>query len=74
MDDGYLQPYNAYQYLNKNQVIKKMRSKASVGFIDKKKKKIYEEKTKIIKEYEEQEKENIKKHNASEIDPLPEKE
>lgn len=75
LDDGYLQPYNAYEYLNKNQVIKKMRSKASIGFIDKKKKKIYEEKTKIIKEYEEQEKEKIKKNKDSENqDPLKEKE
>ena len=74
LDDGYLQPYNAYEYLNKNQVIKKMRSKACVGFIDKKKKKIYEEKTKIIKEYEEQEKEKIKKNKESENDPLKEKE
>ena len=74
LDDGYLQPYNSYEYLNKNQVIKKMRSKASVGFIDKKKKKIYEEKTKIIKEYEEQEKEKIKKNKDSENDPLKEKE
>lgn len=75
LDDGYLQPYNSYQYLNKNQVIKKMRSKASIGFIDKKKKKIYEEKTKIIKEYEEQEKEKIKKNKDSETqDPLKEKE
>lgn len=75
LDDGYLQPYNAYEYLNKNQVIKKMRSKASVGFINPKKKKIYEEKTKIIKEYEEQEKEKIKKNKDSETqDPLKEKE
>lgn len=74
LDDAYLQPYNAYQYLNKNQVIKKMRSKASVGFINPKKKKIYEEKTKIIKEYEEQEKEKIKKNKDSENDPLKEKE
>lgn len=75
LDDGYLQPYNAYEYLNKNQVIKKMRSKASIGFIDKKKKKIYEEKTKIIKEYEEQEKEKIKKNKENnENDPLKEKE
>lgn len=75
LDDGYLQPYNSYQYLNKNQVIKKMRSKASIGFIDKKKKKIYEEKTKIIKEYEEQEKEKIKKNKDSVTqDPLKEKE
>lgn len=73
LDDGYLMPYNAYEYLNKNQVIKKMRSKASVGFIDKKKKKIYEEKTKIIKEYEEQEKEKIMKNKENE-DPLKEKE
>lgn len=75
LDDGYLQPYNSYEYLNKNQVIKKMQSKASVGFIDKKKKKIYEEKTKIIKEYEEQEKEKIK-HNKvdNDNDPLKEKE
>ena len=72
LDDGYLQPYNSYEYLNKNQVIKKMRSKASVGFIDKKKKKIYEEKTKIIKEYEEQEK--IKKNKENNEDPLKEKE
>lgn len=74
LDDGYLLPYNSYEYLNKNQVIKKMRSKASVGFIDKKKKKIYEEKTKIIKEYEEHEKEKIKKNKDSENDPLKEKE
>lgn len=74
LDDGYLMPYNSYEYLNKNQVIKKMRSKASVGFIDKKKKKIYEEKTKIIKEYEEQEKEKIKKNKENENDPLKEKE
>lgn len=74
LDDGYLQPYNSYEYLNKNQVIKKMRSKASVGFIDKKKKKIYEEKTKIIKEYEEQEKEKIKKNKENDEDPLKEKE
>lgn len=74
LDDGYLQPYNAYEYLNKNQVIKKMRSKASIGFINPKKKKIYEEKTKIIKEYEEQEKEKIKKNKDSENDPLKEKE
>ena len=74
LDDGYLQPYNAYEYLNKNQVIKKMRSKASVGFIDKKKKKIYEEKTKIIKEYEDQEKEKIKKNKENEKDPLKEQE
>ena len=76
LDDGYLQPYNSYEYLNKNQVIKKMRSKASVGFIDKKKKKIYEEKTKIIKEYEEQEKQKIKQNKDSETlnDPLKEKE
>ena len=73
LDDNYLQPYNSYEYLNKNQVIKKMRSKASVGFIDKKKKKIYEEKTKIIKEYEQQEKEKIK-HNKVDNDPLTEKE
>lgn len=73
LDDGYLQPYNAYEYLNKNQVIKKMRSKASVGFINPKKKKIYEEKTKIIKEYEEQEKEKIMKNKENE-DPLKEKE
>ena len=74
LDDGYLQPYNSYEYLNKGQVIKKMRSKASVGFIDKKKKKIYEEKTKIIKEYEEQEKQKIKQNKDSENDPLKEKE
>lgn len=74
LDDGYLLPYNSYEYLNKNQVIKKMRSKASVGFIDKKKKKVYEEKTKIIKEYEEQEKEKIKKNKENEKDPLKEKE
>lgn len=74
LDDGYLQPYNSYEYLNKNQVIKKMRSKASVGFIDKKKKKIYEEKTKIIKEYEEQEKEKIKKNKENDEDSLKEKE
>ena len=74
LDDGYLQPYNAYQYLNKNQVIKKMRSKASQGFINPKKKKIYEEKTKIIKEYEEQEKEKIKKNKENNEDPLKEKE
>ena len=75
LDDGYLMPYNSYEYLNKNQVIKKMRSKASVGFIDKKKKKIYEEKTKIIKEYEEQEKQKIKQNKDSEtLDPLKEKE
>lgn len=74
LDDGYLMPYNSYEYLNKNQVIKKMRSKASVGFIDKKKKKIYEEKTKIIKEYEEQEKEKIKKNKENNEDPLKEKE
>lgn len=74
LDDGYLQPYNSYEYLNKNQVIKKMRSKASVGFIDKKKKKIYEEKTKIIKEYEEQEKEKIKHNKENEKDPLKEQE
>ena len=74
LDDGYLQPYNSYEYLNKNQVIKKMRSKASVGFIDKKKKKIYEEKTKIIKEFEEQEKEKIKKNKENEKDPLKEQE
>lgn len=74
LDDGYLMPYNAYEYLNKNQVIKKMRSKASVGFIDKKKKKIYEEKTKIIKEFEEQEKEKIKQNKENENDPLKEKE
>ena len=75
LDDGYLQPYNSYEYLNKNQVIKKMRSKASVGFIDKKKKKIYLEKTKIIKEYEEHEKEKIK-HNKvdNDNDPLKERE
>lgn len=73
LDDGYLQPYNAYEYLNKNQVIKKMRSKASVGFINPKKKKIYEEKTKIIKEFEEQEKQKIKK-NKENNDPLKEKE
>lgn len=74
LDDGYLQPYNSYEYLNKNQVIKKMKSKASVGFINPKKKKIYEEKTKIIKEYEEQEKEKIKKNKDSENNPLKEKE
>ena len=74
LDDGYLQPYNAYQYLNKNQVIKKMRSKASQGFINPKKKKIYEEKTKIIKEYEEHEKEKIKKNKENNEDPLKEKE
>ena len=74
LDDGYLQPYNSYEYLNKNQVIKKMRSKASVGFIDKKKKKIYEEKTKIIKEYEEQEKQKIMKNKENNEDPLKEKE
>lgn len=74
LDDGYLQPYNSYEYLNKGQVIKKMRSKASVGFIDKKKKKIYEEKTKIIKEFEEQEKQKIKQNKDSENDPLKEKE
>ena len=74
LDDGYLQSYNSYEYLNKNQVIKKMQSKASVGFIDKKKKKIYEEKTKIIKEYEEQEKEKIKKNKENNEDPLKEKE
>ena len=74
LDDGYLLPYNSYEYLNKNQVIKKMRSKASVGFIDKKKKKIYEEKTKIIKDYEEQEKQKITKNKDSENDPLKEKE
>ena len=51
-----------------------MRSKASVGFIDKKKKKIYEEKTKIIKEFEEQEKQKIKQNKDSENDPLKEKE
>ena len=73
LEDDILLPYNSYEYLNKNQVIKKMRSKASVGFIDKKKKKIYEEKTKIIKEYEEQEKEKIK-HNKVDNDPLKEKE
>ena len=74
LDDGYLQPYNSYEYLNKNQVIKKMRSKASVGFIDKKKKKIYEEKTKIIKEFEEQEKQKIKKNKENNEDPLKDKE
>lgn len=74
LDDGYLMPYNSYEYLNKGQVIKKMKSKASVGFIDKKKKKIYEEKTKIIKEYEEQEKEKIKKNKENNEDPLKEKE
>lgn len=74
LDDGYLQPYNSYEYLNKNQVIKKMRSKASIGFINPKKKKIYEEKTKIIKEYEEQEKEKIKKNKENNEDPLKEKE
>ena len=74
LDDGYLQPYNSYEYLNKNQVIKKMRSKASVGFIDKKKKKIYEEKTKIIKEFEEQEKQKIMKNKENDNDPLKEKE
>lgn len=73
LDDSYLMPYNAYEYLNKNQVIKKMRSKASVGFIDKKKKKLYEEKTKIIKEYEDKEKEKIMKNKENE-DPLKEKE
>lgn len=73
LDEGYLMPYNAYEYLNKNQVIKKMRSKASIGYINPKKKKIYEEKTKIIKEYEEQEKEKIK-HNKVDNDPLKEKE
>ena len=73
LDDCYLQPYNSYEYLNKGQVIKKMRSKASVGFIDKKKKKIYEEKTKIIKELEQQEKDNSSKDNSSE-DMFKEKE
>lgn len=74
LDDCYLQPYNSYEYLNKGQVIKKMRSKASVGFINPKKKKIYEEKTKVIKEYEEQEKQKIKQNKDSENDPLKEKE
>ena len=74
LDDGYLQPYNSYEYLNKGQVIKKMRSKASVGFINPKKKKIYEEKTKIIKEYEEQEKQKIKQNKENNEDPLKEKE
>ena len=74
LDDCYLMPYNSYEYLNKNQVIKKMRSKASVGFINPKKKKIYEEKTKIIKEFEEQEKQKIKQNKDNDNDPLKEKE
>lgn len=74
LQDDQLMPYNAYEYLNKNQVIKKMRSKASVGFIDKRKKKVYEEKTKLIKEIEEKEKEKIKKNKENEKDSLKEKE
>lgn len=77
LDDGYLQPYNSYEYLNKGQVIKKMRSKASVGFINPKKKKIYEQKTKLIKELEQQEKEKSAKegvNNNSSADMFKEKE
>lgn len=74
LEDDILLPYNSYEYLNKGQVIKKMKSKASVGFIDKKKKKIYEQKTKIIKEFEEQEKEKIKKNKENNADMFKEKE
>lgn len=73
LEDDMLLPYNSYEYLNKGQVIKKMRSKASVGFIDKKKKKIYEQKSKLIKELEQQEKENSSKDNSS-ADMFKEKE
>lgn len=65
LEDDMLLPFNNYQYLNKGQVIKKMKSKASVGFINPKKKKIYEQKTKIIKELEQQEKDNSSKDNSS---------
>ena len=74
LQDDQLMPYNAYEYLNKNQVIKKMRSKASIGFIDKKKKKIYEQKTKLIKELEQQEKDKSSQKDNSAADMFKEKE
>lgn len=74
LEDDMLLPFNSYEYLNKGQVIKKMKSKASVGFIDKKKKKIYEQKAKLIKELEQQEKEKSAKDNSSQKDMFKEKE
>ena len=74
LEDDILLPYNAYEYLNKNQVIKKMKSKASVGFINPKKKKIYEQKTKLIKELEQQEKDKSSQKDNSAADMFKEKE
>lgn len=74
LEDDMLLPYNSYEYLNKGQVIKKMKSKASVGFIDKKKKKIYEQKTKLIKELEQQEKDKSSSKDNSSADMFKEKE
>lgn len=74
LEDDMLLPYNSYEYLNKGQVIKKMRSKASVGFIDKKKKKIYEQKTILLKELEQQEKDKSSSKDNSSADMFKEKE
>lgn len=52
LNDDALIPFNNYSYASKSQVIKKLKNKLPTGFIEKKKKKIYEDKMKEIQQLE----------------------
>lgn len=57
LNDDTLLPFNNYSYSSKSQIIKKLKSHLPVGFVDKKKKEIYEAKMKEIQKLEKREKE-----------------
>lgn len=52
LDDDQLYPFNNFTYTSKSQIIKKLKSHLPVGFVDKKKKKVYEERMKEIQQLE----------------------
>lgn len=76
LDDDMLLPFNNYSYTSKNQIISKLKSKIPVGCIDKKKKKIYDEKIKLLKQLEQEEQDKIAQNKKADNnnDPLKEKE
>ena len=75
LDDDMLLPFNNYSYTSKNQIINKLKSKLPVGCIDKKKKKIYDEKIKLLKQLEQEEQDKIAQTKKTDNnDPLKEKE